>query len=142
MSTVLSSLFPIIVSHTTPHKSFKDAAIAAANKKKGYKNQQANNNNRQLELCVPPPHHSGDEDPSPYKKTRRCKGPPAKDYDSASTIDNDTELFLLTNSNHLTSKVKPVILPIQYLILDLNHLLLLNVIRLTSIHAKPSVDLF
>lgn len=37
--------------------------------------------------------HSGDEHPSPYKKTAtKCKAPPAKEYEQAFVVDEDVRI--------------------------------------------------
>ena len=82
-----------LVSSTAPRQSFKDAAIASAKQRKTYTNPPPVNNTRPDEPGTPP-HHSGDDNPSPYKKTVTTrKAPPAKEYDQAFTVDDDVRVF-------------------------------------------------
>ena len=68
-------------SPTAPRQSFKDAAIASAKQRKSYPNPPPTNSTRPDEPGTPPPsHQSGEDHPSPHKKTAtKRKAPPVKE---------------------------------------------------------------
>ena len=83
------------MSPTAPRQSFKDAAIASAKPRKSYPNPPPTNSTRPDEPGTPPPsHQSGEDHPSPYKKTAtKRKAPPVKEYDPIA-IDDDVRVVL------------------------------------------------